>query len=94
LWCLANHGCDPNVAWEWSDGSMKFTVREKRVKWAGKECAREAGIKKDEEILSHYCDVDLPVKERREWAAGALGGHCRCERCVWESVHGLGEPSY
>jgi hypothetical protein len=87
LWCLANHSCDPNVAWEWRDGSMTFTVRGRRVRWAGREEPAEAGIKSGEEILSHYCDIDLPVKERREWAAGALGGHCRCERCVWESHH-------
>lgn len=43
------------------------------------------GIKAGEEILNHYCDVRLPVQERREWASGALGGHCKCERCVWES---------
>jgi hypothetical protein len=43
------------------------------------------GIKAGGEILNHYCDVRLPVQERREWASGALGGHCMCERCVWES---------
>lgn len=43
------------------------------------------GIKAGDEILNHYCDVRLPVQERREWASGALGGHCMCERCVWES---------
>jgi hypothetical protein len=91
LWCLANHSCDPNIAWEWKDGSMKFLAREKRVRWAGKEQAAKAGIKKGQEILSHYCDIDLPVKERREWAAGALGGHCRCERCAWESGEENGE---
>ena len=46
------------------------------------------GIKEGEEILNHYCDVDLPVKERREWATGALGGECVCERCLWESQRG------
>jgi hypothetical protein len=45
----------------------------------------EPGIKKGEEVLGHYCDVDLPVKGRREWAAGALGGVCVCERCLWEA---------
>jgi hypothetical protein len=87
IWSLANHSCDPNVAWQWTDGSMRFIVREKRVRWAGKDQPTAAGIKQDEEVLGHYCDVDLPVQERREWAAGALGGHCRCERCVWESSH-------
>ena len=42
------------------------------------------GIKKGEEILNHYCDVDLSVQERREWALGALGGKCMCKRCQWE----------
>lgn len=44
-----------------------------------------AGIKAGEEILSHYCDIQLPVGERRGWAAGALGGMCRCVRCEWEA---------
>jgi len=46
------------------------------------------GIRPGEEILSHYCDVDLPVVERRAWARGALGGSCRCVRCLWESSEG------
>lgn len=43
------------------------------------------GIRKGEEILNHYCDVELQVRERREWALGALGGMCVCQRCVWEA---------
>lgn len=85
MWCLANHSCDPNVTWEWS-GHINFTVREKRAKWAGKDNVKEPGIRKGEEVLSHYCDVDLPVQERREWAVGALGGLCACERCRWEAA--------
>lgn len=46
-------------------------------KWKG-------GLKAGEEVLNHYCDVDLDVRARREWAVGALGGWCLCERCVWE----------
>ena len=87
MWCLANHSCDSNVSWEWG-GSIKFWTREQRVAWQGrdgKEVRSHAGIKKDEEVLNHYCDVDLPVKERREWAKGALGGDCMCDRCVWEA---------
>lgn len=95
LWCLANHSCDPNVRWEWA-GDIRFTVREERVAWGtvggtddvvggdGKE-TRRGGLKKDEEVLNHYVDIDLPVQERREWGVGALGGFCRCERCVWEA---------
>ncbi|KAL4979441.1 hypothetical protein BDW66DRAFT_148195 [Aspergillus desertorum] len=89
LWCLANHSCDPNVRWEWG-GEIAFVVRgdEERVDWKRKGEEREkakGGIRKDEEILNHYCDVGLSVKERREWAAGALGGMCLCKRCVWEA---------
>ncbi|KAL4929301.1 putative MYND domain protein [Aspergillus undulatus] len=92
LWCLANHSCDPNVRWEWG-GEIAFVVRSEceRVKWkrkGGEEKGLEnrgVGIQKDEEILNHYCDVELDVKERREWAAGALGGSCLCGRCVWEA---------
>lgn len=54
-------------------------------KWqgmGGKEWGK--GIKKGEEIRNHYCDVDMGLNERREWAAGALGGVCVCERCLWE----------
>ncbi|EON69535.1 hypothetical protein W97_08795 [Coniosporium apollinis CBS 100218] len=83
LWCLANHSCDPNVSWVW-EGSMKFTVREQRVLWKGREIRERPGLRKGEEVVGHYCDIDLDVGERREWAAGALGGDCMCERCVWE----------
>lgn len=87
LWCLANHSCDPNVRWEWG-GEVTFMARsdEERVKWGPEERqVTHDGIKKDEEILNHYCDLDLKVKDRREWAMGALGGSCQCERCVWEA---------
>ncbi|KAH3948830.1 hypothetical protein HBI70_235650 [Parastagonospora nodorum] len=83
MWCLANHSCDPNVAWAW-DGSMRLWTRENLVEWKGRDPSTQPGIKKGEEVFSHYCDVRLPVKERREWAAGALGGACVCPRCIWE----------
>lgn len=78
LWCLANHDCDPNVRWEWG-ARMRFWVREERI--GGKK----PGIRKGEEVLNHYTDPELPVKERREWAAGALGGMCMCDRCKREA---------
>jgi hypothetical protein len=83
MWCLVNHSCDPNVEWNWS-GNMQFRVRTSRVEWPGKTAP---GIKKGDEILGHYCDIDLPVKARREWAAGPLGGTCKCARCLWEEVN-------
>lgn len=86
MWSLANHSCAPNVKWDWA-GSMRLTARgrEDVVKWGGmREAGKDWSIRKGEEILSHYCDIDLGVKERREWAEGALGGICMCERCLWE----------
>ena len=86
MWCLANHSCDPTVTWEWG-GSIKMSTRKNRAEWQGKDgkkVVNEPGLKQGEEILNHYCDLDLPVQERREWARGALGGDCQCERCVWE----------
>ncbi|KAI4174929.1 MAG: hypothetical protein LQ343_001956 [Gyalolechia ehrenbergii] len=86
MWSLANHSCAPNVKWEWV-GSMRLTARggEDVVKWGGmKEAEREGGIRKGGEVLSHYCDIELGVNKRREWAEGALGGMCICERCLWE----------
>ncbi|KAI1642606.1 uncharacterized protein F4817DRAFT_320630 [Daldinia loculata] len=74
-WCLANHDCNPNVTWEWG-GRMVLKARERRV--VGNA---PGGIEAGEEILNHYCDVDLPVRERREWASGSLGGWCMCARC-------------
>jgi hypothetical protein len=87
MWCLANHSCDPNVAWEWG-GSIQFHVREQKALWkrhSGETRQSESGIKKGEEILNHYCDIDLPMRERREWMKGTLGGNCRCPRCIWEA---------
>ncbi|PSK57776.1 hypothetical protein B9Z65_8978 [Elsinoe australis] len=90
-WCLANHSCDPNVGWEWG-GKVHFKVRESRVEWKrqsqGKgetKVQNVPGIAKGKEIVNHYCDVGLKVGDRRAWAVGALGGNCRCERCVWEA---------
>ncbi|CRG92484.1 hypothetical protein PISL3812_09545 [Talaromyces islandicus] len=90
LWCLANHSCDPNVRWEWG-GEITFMVRREEEKAGWKHPKKEgrpsttALIRKDEEILNHYCDIDLGVRQRREWAQGALGGLCQCVRCKWES---------
>jgi len=94
MWCLANHHCDPNVTWDWA-ASIKFKVLDSKVEWAPREgvtegeysvpVKKEPGIKKGEEVLNHYCDIRLPVKERREWLTGALGGKCMCGRCVFEN---------
>ncbi|KAF5650524.1 MYND domain protein [Fusarium tjaetaba] len=81
-WCLANHDCDPNVTWEWG-GRMVLEARKERVVGG-----RPGGIKKGEEILNHYCDVNLPVQQRREWARGSLGGWCMCKRCRDEAAKG------
>lgn len=84
LWCLANHDCDPNVQWEWN-AKMRLWIRDERVMRPNGEIPR-GGIKKGEEIFNHYCDIELPVKERREWARGPLGGLCMCARCRQEAV--------
>lgn len=88
LWCLANHSCDPDMTWTW-DGSIKLRVKEDRQQWLGKAAddRRPAGVLKGQEVMNHYCDVALPVQERREWAVGALGGICQCDRCQWEEIH-------
>lgn len=78
-WCLANHDCDPNVTWEWG-GRMVLSARKERIG------GNKGGIKKGEEILNHYCDIDLPVQQRREWARGSLGGWCMCKRCRDEAA--------
>jgi len=78
LWCLANHDCNPNVQWEWG-GQMRLWCREKRIDGS------PGGIKEGFEVLNHYCDIDLKVQDRREWAKGSLGGWCMCERCRYES---------
>ena len=79
-WCLANHDCNPNVTWEWG-GRMVLWAREERI--VGN---LPGGIKKGEEILNHYCDINLPVNQRREWAKGSLGGWCMCKRCRDEAT--------
>lgn len=65
LWCLANHSCDPNVRWEWG-GEITFRARTEaeRAVWKGEGApVRRSGegIKADEEILNHYCDIGLDV---------------------------------
>lgn len=98
LWCLANHSCDPNVRWEWG-GEICFMVRTKDEKAVWRReidgvkeekttvaVDEKVMIRKGEEILNHYCDIGIDVRERREWAAGALGGLCRCARCQWEAA--------
>ncbi|KAI9823895.1 MAG: hypothetical protein M1832_002213 [Thelocarpon impressellum] len=84
LWCLANHSCAPNVRWEWG-GEMAYWARETRVLGDG-----QGGIKKGEEVLNHYCDVELDVAQRRAWMMGTLGGVCMCARCVEEEGGGEG----
>ncbi|KAF4124223.1 SET [Geosmithia morbida] len=79
-WCLANHDCDPNVTWDWG-GHMVLWAREERIVGP-----RRGGIAKGEEILNHYCDINLPVDQRREWASGSLGGWCMCKRCRDEAA--------
>lgn len=91
LWSLANHSCAPNVGWDWT-GDMSLVSRksEEVIRWGpcrGDEKKWYGGIRQGEEILNHYCDIYLDVKERREWAQGPLGGDCICERCLWESEH-------
>ncbi|MCJ1322622.1 hypothetical protein MMC15_007971 [Xylographa vitiligo] len=91
MWCLANHSCAPNVRWEWG-ADIKFWARagDEVVRWGPRkddeaESRWAGGIGKGQEVLNHYCDPDLDVKGRREWAVGALGGMCVCERCLWEA---------
>ncbi|KAI1144475.1 hypothetical protein F5Y05DRAFT_364812 [Hypoxylon sp. FL0543] len=79
FWCLANHDCDPNVTWEWG-GRMVLRARERRILNNA-----PGGIKAGEEVLNHYCDIELPVQQRREWARGSLGGWCMCRRCREEA---------
>lgn len=89
LWCLSNHSCAPNMRWAWEKGGMGLVARGKEdaVRWGEDrdvEGKWKGGIGKGEEVLTHYCDVELGVRQRREWAVGPLGGVCVCERCVWE----------
>ncbi|CAK7263836.1 hypothetical protein SEPCBS119000_000702 [Sporothrix epigloea] len=93
LWSLANHDCDPNVTWEWG-GCMALRAKEERVQLAEDKATgttRPGGIAAGEEILNHYCDVDLPVQLRQEWARGSLGGTCMCLRCQNEAAAERGE---
>lgn len=88
MWCMANHSCDPNVTWEWGS-SINLWAMEDRQRWEqvfnGKyQKPNKPGIRKGEEILNHYCDPTLGIRQRRGWAQGALGGRCMCPRCEWE----------
>lgn len=78
---------DQRIEWNAKDKGEAAEV-EADSTWSTKKTRpvvrSQPGIKKGEEVLNHYCDIELPVKERREWAKGALGGECMCERCVHE----------
>lgn len=90
FWCLANHDCDPNVRWGWA-GRMRLSATVRRGSSGTRNNDAKNGtadgngeaiaIPAGHEILNHYCDVDLPVRERREWMRGSLGGWCVCARC-------------
>ena len=86
LWSLANHSCSPNVRWAWG-GEIKLWARKEDevVKWSGGKRVQDGGISQGEEIVNHYCDINLDVRARREWMMGSLGGLCVCRRCEWES---------
>ncbi|KAF6230321.1 hypothetical protein HO133_004661 [Letharia lupina] len=89
LWSLSNHSCAPNMRWAWEKGGMGLVARgpDDAVRWGedmNAEGMWKGGIKKGDEVLTHYCDVELGVRQRREWAVGPLGGLCVCERCAWE----------
>ena len=73
--------------WVRPDGSN--IVKGETKKGSGEEEKQEEqweGIKAGEEILSHYCDIELPLQERRLWAKASLGGVCMCERCRYEET--------
>ena len=97
LWSLANHSCAPNVRWEWERGKMGFVAREvdEVVKWGDDKAngVWKGGIRAGEEVLNHYCDVEMPVNQRREWAVGPLGGICVCRRCCWEEKQNARETA-
>ncbi|RKF59594.1 putative wd tetratricopeptide repeat domain-containing protein [Golovinomyces cichoracearum] len=92
LWCFANHDCDPNVQWKWerekNRAFMHLWCREKRMfsdstNESGDRLGN-VGIQAGQEILNHYCDINLNIRQRREWALGSLGGWCQCARCLRE----------
>ena len=87
LWSLANHSCAPNVEWGWGSERI-LSVRDRPVLWGDQQDTSQnkwKGIKAGEEILTHYCDIELSVKNRREYMLGSLGGECMCKRCVYEA---------
>eukprot|EP01133_Synstelium_polycarpum_P002928 gene2928-3368_t len=69
-----NHSCVPNV--EISVSRQDGAVRDYLVVRATKNIA--AG----QEILSHYCDVDLPTVERKDLLSGQYGFDCNCNKCL------------
>lgn len=50
-----------------------------------KDGSEGVAVKKGEEILQSYCDINMPVGERRGWMRGSLGGDCMCGRCLREA---------
>ncbi|KAF9874089.1 WD and tetratricopeptide repeat protein [Colletotrichum karsti] len=79
FWCIANHDCNPNVTWDWG-GRVKLRAIEEKI------MGDKPGVAAGEEILNHYIDIRLPVKDRRGWMMGCLGGACMCSRCQTEAA--------
>lgn len=77
---------EERVAWKGKEEAEMDKGQGEDANVAAAAGRRQPGLRKGDEVLSHYCDIDLPVKERREWASGALGGMCLCERCIWEAA--------
>ena len=89
-WSLANHSCAPNVRWT-PKGVRRFVVRTKEERtWEEDREQRTEwkGIEAGGEIFSHYTDIRLPVRERRDRLRGVLGGDCHCKRCIREATAG------
>lgn len=82
---------DDSIGTEFDDPKkdMATTSKRNRNRSSGQNAdrnrVRRIGIKRDQEIFSHYTDISLDVAERRARLRDVLGGECMCARCERES---------
>ncbi len=69
-----NHSCDPNVKFRFISENNNIYA----IFYASKD------IKKGEELLDNYFDINLPYQKRQFISQKYYGFSCQCAKCIIE----------